>query len=60
MHLSMFSPDGMGDAAAGIPPGVRNFENMVSNSLPTSNKCVSEIPWKYLKIYTEFLLDFSI
>ena len=44
---------------AGIPQELEMFENLGSNSLPTSHKYVSEIPWTYLKVYIEFLLEFQ-
>ena len=45
MHLPVFSPRGVG--GGGI-----TFENLGSNSLPRSHKCVSKIPSTCLKIYT--------
>ena len=37
MLLSMFSQEGVGNAAAGIPRELEIFENLASNSLPTSH-----------------------
>ena len=58
MHLSMFSPRGVGGGRITR----RNFfffffENLGSNSLPMSHKCVSKLPWTCLKLYI-YILDF--
>ena len=43
------------------PQELEIFEKLGSeaNSLPTSHKCVSKMPWTCLKIHTEFLLEFQ-
>ena len=61
MHLSMFTPKGGGGGGRRqeYPRELYFFENLESNSLPTRHKCVSNILWTCLIIYTEFLLEFQ-
>ena len=50
MHLPLFSPRGLG--WWDYPQELEFFENLYSNSLPMSHKCVSKVPWMCVKIYT--------
>ena len=57
VHLSTFSPEGMGDAAAGIPPGIRSFWGLIP--YPRVPNVCQKSPGRTLEIYTEFLLEFQ-
>ena len=61
MHLSVFTPRmGAGGGRRQEYPGNYKFLKIWGlNSLPTSHKYVSNIPWICLIIYTEFLLEFQ-
>ena len=58
--ISVFPQRGGGRGGEGSCTWELNvFENLGSNSLPFSHKCVSIFPWTCLIIYTEFLLEFQ-
>ena len=62
MHLSMFTPRGVCGGGEGLRPDYPQeldfFENLWSNSLPKSHKCVSNILCTCLKKFTQnFFLE---